>query len=264
MVLARRRLVAAAISRSSAAPAQAQRLGLPLFRRPGRRFLLAFATPAAAGIVLLTHGAPCARDANTLLPATSAAHVRRRRFRWRVLVPSVPASAYAHGDGALAGVRAAAMNAIPRSASATAPRLQFWIAPEARWLNHAATALRAALRHTGDAARPLRGRRPLRHFHFRHHESLDRVIHESVVPLRSDTRSRSRPRRSFNDLKSPAHTDGNLSVHARRSRGRLPLALKSFRRPRAAHRVPPHHGGQARALQGYLDHMEALIGRRAR
>lgn len=60
-------LVAAAISVSSAA-LKAQRLGLPLFGVAGRRFLLAFATPAAAGVVLTA--ALVRADANALLPAT--------------------------------------------------------------------------------------------------------------------------------------------------------------------------------------------------
>lgn len=59
-------LVAAAISVSSAA-LKAQRLGLPLFGVAGRRFLLAFATPAAAGVVLTA--ALVRADANALLPA---------------------------------------------------------------------------------------------------------------------------------------------------------------------------------------------------
>ena len=60
-------LVAAAISVSSAA-LKAQRLGLPLFGVAGRRFLLAFATPAAAGIVLTA--ALVRAGAHGLLPAT--------------------------------------------------------------------------------------------------------------------------------------------------------------------------------------------------
>lgn len=58
-------LVAAAISVSSAA-LKAQRLGLPLFGVAGRRFLLAFATPAAAGLVLTA--ALLRAHANALLP----------------------------------------------------------------------------------------------------------------------------------------------------------------------------------------------------
>jgi hypothetical protein len=60
-------LVAAAISVWSAA-IKAQRLGVPLFGAPAQRFTLAFATPAAAGVVLtaaLVHA-----HAYTLLPGT--------------------------------------------------------------------------------------------------------------------------------------------------------------------------------------------------
>ncbi|MCC6651971.1 MAG: hypothetical protein IT348_12540 [Candidatus Eisenbacteria bacterium] len=82
-------LVAAAISVSSAA-LKAQRLGLPLFGVAGRRFLLAFATPAAAGIALTA--AMVRGDANALLPATwlllyGAAVTGGGAFS----VPSVPA-----------------------------------------------------------------------------------------------------------------------------------------------------------------------------
>ncbi|MFN8587644.1 MAG: hypothetical protein U0704_07545 [Candidatus Eisenbacteria bacterium] len=82
-------LVAAAISVSSAA-LKAQRLGLPLFGVAGRRFLLAFATPAAAGVVLTA--ALVRAGAHALLPATwlltyGAAVTGGGAFS----VPSVPA-----------------------------------------------------------------------------------------------------------------------------------------------------------------------------
>lgn len=68
------------------------------------------------------------------------------------------------------------------------------------------------------------------------------------------------PALSFNDLKKLLRiTDGNLSVHARRleEAGYLEC-LKSFegRVPRTEYRLTT---AGKRALQGYLDHMEALI-----
>ncbi len=91
------------------------------------------------------------------------------------------------------------------------------------------------------------------------HESLDRVIHErvrlSIVSALAVT-----PAMSFNDLKKLLRiTDGNLSVHARRleEAGYLEC-LKSFdgRVPRTEYKLTAEG---RRALQGYLDHMEALI-----
>ncbi|MBI5169254.1 MAG: transcriptional regulator [Candidatus Eisenbacteria bacterium] len=91
------------------------------------------------------------------------------------------------------------------------------------------------------------------------HESLDRVIHErvrlAIVSALAVT-----PALSFNDLKKLLRiTDGNLSVHARRleEAGYLEC-LKSFegRVPRTEYRLTT---AGKRALQGYLDHMEALI-----
>lgn len=91
------------------------------------------------------------------------------------------------------------------------------------------------------------------------HESLDRVIHErvrlAIVSALAVT-----PGMSFNDLKKLLRiTDGNLSVHARRleEAGYLEC-LKSFegRVPRTEYRLTAQG---RRALQGYLDHMEALI-----
>ena len=91
------------------------------------------------------------------------------------------------------------------------------------------------------------------------HQDLDRVIHERVR-LAIVSALAVNATLSFNDLKTLLRiTDGNLSVHARRLeeagyvdcdksfRGRVPLTRY---RLTAAGR---------RALQRYLDHMEALI-----
>lgn len=94
-------LVAVAISVSSAA-LKAQRLGLPLFGVAGRRFLLAFATPAAAGVVLTA--ALVRAGVHELLPAAwlltyGAAVTGGGAFS----VPSVPAMGVAlMATGALA------------------------------------------------------------------------------------------------------------------------------------------------------------------
>lgn len=91
------------------------------------------------------------------------------------------------------------------------------------------------------------------------HHDLDRVIHErvrlAIVSALAVT-----PRLSFNELKQQLRiTDGNLSVHARRLEDAGYLdCRKSF-----AGRVPLTEfqltASGRRALQRYLDHMEALI-----
>ena len=88
---------------------------------------------------------------------------------------------------------------------------------------------------------------------------LDRVIHErmrlgivSALAV-NDTLS-------FNELKRLMRTtDGNLSVHARRlEEARYVVCAKSFqgRMPRTEYRLTELG---RRALERYLDHMEALI-----
>lgn len=65
---------------------------------------------------------------------------------------------------------------------------------------------------------------------------------------------------TFTELKALLSTsDGNLSVHARKlEEARYVTCTKSFegRRPRTEYRLAP---AGRRALQRYLDHMEALI-----
>jgi DNA-binding HxlR family transcriptional regulator len=88
---------------------------------------------------------------------------------------------------------------------------------------------------------------------------LDRVIHERIrlaivsVLAVNDTLS-------FNELKAMLHTtDGNLSVHARRLEEAGYLAcLKSFegRIPKTEYRLT---APGRKALERYLEHMEALI-----
>lgn len=67
---------------------------------------------------------------------------------------------------------------------------------------------------------------------------------------------------SFGELKDLLETsDGNLSVHARRlEEGGYVECMKTFegRMPRTEYRLTPEG---RRALERYLDHMEALIER---
>ncbi len=91
------------------------------------------------------------------------------------------------------------------------------------------------------------------------HHDLDRVIHERVRLAIVSALAVS-PALAFNDLKKALRiTDGNLSVHARRleEAGYLECR-KSFegRVPRTEFRLT---AAGRRALQRYLDHMEALI-----
>lgn len=90
---------------------------------------------------------------------------------------------------------------------------------------------------------------------------LDRVIHERVR-LAIVSALAVNDSLTFSELKQLLETsDGNLSVHARKleEAGYLECE-KSFdgRVPRTEYRLT---GEGRRALQGYLDHMEALIRR---
>lgn len=89
--------------------------------------------------------------------------------------------------------------------------------------------------------------------------TLDRVIHErtrlgiiSALAVNEGL--------TFNELKELLHaTDGNLSVHARKlEEARYVSCTKSFqgRMPRTEYRIT---AAGRRALERYLDHMEALI-----
>ena len=89
--------------------------------------------------------------------------------------------------------------------------------------------------------------------------ALDRVIHERVR-LAIVSALAVNETMSFNELKALlATTDGNLSVHARKleDAGYI-TCTKSFqgRTPRSEYRLT--EAGR-RALERYLDHMEAII-----
>jgi len=90
---------------------------------------------------------------------------------------------------------------------------------------------------------------------------LDRVIHERVR-LAIVSALAVNDTLSFNELKTLLDTsDGNLSVHARRlEEAGYVTCDKSFegRVPRTEYRIT---AAGRRALQRYLDHMEALIRR---
>jgi DNA-binding MarR family transcriptional regulator len=88
---------------------------------------------------------------------------------------------------------------------------------------------------------------------------LDRLIHERMR-LGIVSALAVNDALTFNDLKKLMHTtDGNLSVHARKLEDAGYVACtKSFegRMPRTEFRLTP---AGRRALERYLDHMEALI-----
>jgi DNA-binding HxlR family transcriptional regulator len=91
--------------------------------------------------------------------------------------------------------------------------------------------------------------------------ALDRVIHEQVR-LGIASALAVNESLTFNELKSLLKTtDGNLSVHARKlEEARYISCTKSFagRMPRSEYRLTPVG---RRALESYLDHMEAIIRR---
>jgi DNA-binding HxlR family transcriptional regulator len=111
-----------------------------------------------------------------------------------------------------------------------------------------------AARHATPADRPLAGRsrqpEPAR---------LDRLIHErmrlGIVSALAVNEAL-----TFNELKKLLKTsDGNLSVHARKLEdAQYVRCIKSFsgRVPQTDYRLTP---AGRRALEHYLDHMEALI-----
>jgi DNA-binding HxlR family transcriptional regulator len=90
-------------------------------------------------------------------------------------------------------------------------------------------------------------------------ENLDRLIHErirlGIVSALAVNRSL-----TFNELKALLKTtDGNLSVHARKlEEASYIVCTKSFdgRLPKTEYRLT---AAGRRALERYLDHMEALI-----
>ena len=88
---------------------------------------------------------------------------------------------------------------------------------------------------------------------------LDRLIHEKVR-LGIVSALAANDTLTFNDLKRLLNTtDGNLSVHARRlEEADYIQCTKTFagRVPKTEYRITP---GGRKALQKYLDHMEALI-----
>lgn len=113
-----------------------------------------------------------------------------------------------------------------------------------------ARALKSGVRHattsTPAAARPLPQR-------------LDRIVHDRTR-LAIVTALAAHDRLAFNDLKAmTGTTDGNLSVHARKleDAGYL-VCEKSFagRTPRTEFQLT---ASGRRALEKYLDHMDALI-----
>ncbi|HUS07805.1 MAG TPA: transcriptional regulator [Bryobacteraceae bacterium] len=88
---------------------------------------------------------------------------------------------------------------------------------------------------------------------------LDRLIHERMR-LGIVSALAANPSLTFNDLKQLLKaTDGNVSVHARKlEEAEYISCTKTFagRVPRTEYRITPTG---RRALEKYLDHMEALI-----
>src|SRR6266446_537981 len=88
---------------------------------------------------------------------------------------------------------------------------------------------------------------------------LDRVIHEPVR-LGIVSALAVNETMSFNELKELLHTtDGNLSVHARKLEESEYIACEKYfegRIPKTSYRLTAHG---KRALETYLNHMEALI-----
>jgi DNA-binding transcriptional ArsR family regulator len=109
------------------------------------------------------------------------------------------------------------------------------------------------------ASHPSTAPHPARPTHPAHPTRLDRVIHDrtrlAIMSALAVNESL-----SFNELKALTETtDGNLSVHARKLEDAgYVLCEKSFagRTPRTDYRLS---ASGRRALEKYLDHMDALI-----
>jgi DNA-binding HxlR family transcriptional regulator len=111
-----------------------------------------------------------------------------------------------------------------------------------------------------EPAKERRGQRELRDFYAAQGTpALDRIIHErvrlgiaSVLAVNESL--------TFSDLKALLKTsDGNLSVHARKlEEAQYVVCTKSFsgRTPKSEYRLT---AAGRKALERYLDHMEALI-----
>ena len=88
---------------------------------------------------------------------------------------------------------------------------------------------------------------------------LDRLVHERIR-LGIVSALAANESLSFNDLKRLLKTtDGNLSVHARKLEEAAYIACEKYfhgRMPRTVYRLTP---AGRRALERYLDNMEALI-----
>jgi DNA-binding MarR family transcriptional regulator len=88
---------------------------------------------------------------------------------------------------------------------------------------------------------------------------FDRLIHERIR-LGIVSALAANPSMTFNDLKKLLKTtDGNLSVHARKlEEAKYVACTKSFegRMPKTEYALTP---AGRKALEKYLDHMEALI-----
>lgn len=89
--------------------------------------------------------------------------------------------------------------------------------------------------------------------------ALDRLIHERIR-LGIVSALAANDSLSFHDLKNLLRTtDGNLSVHARKLEEAEYIACSKYfqgRMPKTVYRLTPTG---RRALEKYLDHMEALI-----
>ena len=116
-----------------------------------------------------------------------------------------------------------------------------------------------AARKTDTAGRPVRGAADGARVAATKPAQLDRLIHERVR-LGIVSALAANESLTFSDLKKLLKTtDGNLSVHARKLEdAQYVTCTKSFegRFPKTAYRLTP---AGRRALERYLDHMEALI-----
>ncbi len=256
--------VAVAIA-APAAATKARRANSSLFSGPGRKFVLSFAPPIVVGgfltLALFQLGdfaAPAGSVAaavwngdchgRSIFRARGADHGSLPDGAWRsgIICPGTLGKPI-HGRG----FRSSADRFRFVDRFATRRLSEFWRTEEL-WRDHRQSGRCACKKRKAPRRSRARGARPVP-------ANLDRLIHErirlGIVSALAVNRSL-----TFNELKALLKTtDGNLSVHARKlEEADYIVCTKSFdgRLPKTEYRLT---AGGRRALERYLNHMEALI-----
>ena len=261
-------LIEAFVAVAIAAPAaatKAHRANSALFSGPGRKFVLSFAPPIVVGGLLtfaLYHAGMLAALPGIWLLLYGTAIVTGGAFSVRV-VPVMGMCLMLLGGAALRGAASGVGRCIHGRGFWSRADLLRLVDRPALWrlagnrMAKSSTAHQERLQRSRERGAPLEAiRNPAREAV---PADLDRLIHErirlgivSALAVNSSL--------TFNELKALLKTtDGNLSVHARKlEEADYIVCTKSFdgRLPKTEYRLA---AGGRRALERYLNHMEALI-----